>query len=178
MNTTRSDCLLGRLDRTGVPLLVARLGVGGMFAYLAIMKLRDPIEFLKQIREYAILPTDPPIFLNLTAIVLPWLELLCALLLLVGFWRRGAALLLNGMLAFFTPMLLWRALSIYRSGTVEAFCDVRFDCGCGTGEVYICRKLAENLLLQIGALIALFSMSQRFCFGRWFLRQRATIPGA
>ncbi|MEW6200194.1 MAG: MauE/DoxX family redox-associated membrane protein [Planctomycetota bacterium] len=160
-----------RLDRSGIPLLLARLGVGGMFAYLAIMKIRDPIEFLKQIREYGILPTEPPIFLNLTAVALPYLELLCAALLLIGLWRRGAALVLSGMLAFFTPMLLWRALGIYAGGGVGSFCDIKFDCGCGTGEVYICRKLAENLALQVGALIALLSASHRFCLSALFGRR-------
>lgn len=155
--------------------MLARLGLGGMFAYLAIMKLRDPIEFLKQVREYGILPTEPPIFLNLTAIALPYLELICAAFLLLGLWRRGAALLLGGMLAFFTPMLLWRAIGIYGEGGVASFCDVKFDCGCGTGEVYICRKVLENVALQLCSLIALFSASNRFSLSARLARRRS-IP--
>lgn len=165
--------LIRRLDDSGVPLLLARLAVGGMFAYTAIMKLRDPIEFLKQTREYHVLPTDPPLWLNLTAVAVPWLELICAVALLVGFWRRGAALVINGMLLFFTPMLAiraWHLLHDPASG-FTSYCAVIFQCGCGTPPTYICRKLAENIALQAGALIALFSASQRFCLSAWLVRR-------
>lgn len=171
-----SPGLIKRLDATGVPLVLARLGVGGMFAYLAVMKLLDdPFEFLKQIHAYGILPAQPPLFVNLTAAVLPWLELTCAAGLLLGVGVRGAALLFNGMLVFFTPTLLIRAIGIYTdpSSGVGTFCAVRFDCGCGTGEVYICNKLAENLALQLGALIALFSSSRLFCLSAMFTRRRS-----
>ena len=160
--------LIARIDATGVPLLLARLGVGGMFLYLAIMKLLDPIEFLKQIREYHVLPESVPIFLTLTATTLPWLEVLCAMAVLIGFWRRGAALLIAGMLAFFTPMLIWRAAGMVSSGEVATFCGACFDCGCGTGVVCICPKLAENFSLLAGALIVLFSRSNLLCLSRLF----------
>ncbi len=170
--------LIRRLDATGVPVLLARLGVGGMFAYLALMKLLDPVEFLKQIHAYRILPTNPPQLLNLTAVALPWLELVCALALIAGVARRGAALVITGMLLFFTPMLFLRAWGMYRdvANPVASFCGIRFDCGCGTGEVYICWKLAENLALQAGALIALFSASSRFSLGALLARGQAQAP--
>lgn len=170
--------LLRRIDATGVPLLVARLAVGGMFAYLAYMKMHDPIEFLKQTREYGILPLDPPIFLNLTAVALPWLEMACAAALVLGIARRGAALLIVGMLSFFTPMLLARAWGLYTApdSAFATFCGVKFDCGCGTGPVFICRKLAENIGLLVGALIILFSVSRRFCLATLFARARDIRP--
>lgn len=174
----RPRSLLKRIDATGVPLLLARLAVGGMFMYLAIQKLRDPLEYLKQTRDYHILPADPALWLNLTALVMPWLELTCAIALLLGIGRRGAALIINGMLLFFTSMLFLRALGMYHHpdpGIVyQSFCDVNFNCGCGTGVVFICSKLAENIALQIGALIALFSASHRFCLSAWLGRR----PGA
>lgn len=171
----RPRSLIGRIDSTGLPLLLARLGVGGMFAYLALMKILDPIEFLKLTRQYGVLPTSPPIFLNLTAVVVPWVEMVCALALLLGLGRRGAALLISVMLVFFTPMLVWHAWGLYTAADSRfaTFCAVRFDCGCGTGEVYICRKLAENLALQVGALIALLSVSERLCLSAWIRRRMA-----
>jgi uncharacterized membrane protein YphA (DoxX/SURF4 family) len=169
--------LIRRLDATGVPLLAARLFVGGMFAYLAVMKLRDPMNFLKQIHLYGILPTEPALYLNLTATILPWLELLCAAALLLGVFVRGAALTINGMLLFFTPMLFLRAWGIYQGGAAGPFCAIKFDCGCGTGEVFICSKLAENILLQIGALVALFSRSRRLCLSALCTRRACTLPG-
>jgi uncharacterized membrane protein YphA (DoxX/SURF4 family) len=170
-----SPGLIRRIDATGIPLLLARLGVGGMFAYLAYMKLRDPINFLKLTHEYGILPPDQPLFLNLAAVALPWLEMVCAVALLLGIGRRGAALLVTGMLLFFTPMLFLRAWGMYTAvgHPFTTFCAVKFDCGCGTGEVFICPKLAENVVLLLGALIALFSASRRFCLEGLFTRRRA-----
>ncbi len=170
-----SPGLICRIDATGIPLLLARLGVGGMFAYLAYMKLRDPINFLKLTHEYGILPPDQPLFLNLTAVALPWLEMVCAVALLLGAGRRGAGLLVTGMLLFFTPLLILRAHGLYTAtgSAFATFCAVKFDCGCGTGEVLICPKLAENLALLAGALIALFSTSRRFCLENLFTRRRA-----
>ncbi len=154
-----------RIDNTGVPLLLARLFVGGMFAYLSYMKMQDPINFLKMVHQYGVLPVDPPLYLNLTAVVIPWLEMLCAVALLLGVYVRGAAVTALGMLLFFTPMLLIHALGLFHdpARAFASFCAVKFDCGCGTGEVYICRKLTENIALMVGAAIALFSGSRRFC---------------
>ncbi len=169
--------LLRRLDDTGIPLLLARLAVGGLFAYLAILKLRDPIEFLKLTKQYGVLPLDPPIFLNLTVVVMPWLELLCAAALLLGVARRGAALVLAGLLLFFTPMLALHANTLLlTTGKFASYCAVKFDCGCGTGEVFICRKLAENAVLLLATLAALFSASRRYCLASLF-RRTASSPG-
>ncbi|MBK9120380.1 MAG: hypothetical protein IPM18_12380 [Phycisphaerales bacterium] len=160
----RPRSLLGKIDRSGVPLLLARLGVGGWFAYLAILKIMAPANFLKTLRGFEVLPTEPPFLMHAVVIVLPWLELLCAAAVVLGIWRRGAALLINGMLLYFTPLLALHAATLLsdpaRAGEFAWYCAVKFDCGCGTGETYICTKLAENLALQVGALIILFSRSR------------------
>ncbi len=165
--------VLARLDRTGIPLLLARLFVGGMFAYLAIMKLIDPINFLKLTHQYGVLPDSMPVLLNLTAIVMPWLELLCAVALLLGLTTRGAALVAVALLLFFTPMLGLHAWKLYADPArhFAAFRAVKFDCGCGTGEVFICRKLTENVALLLAALIPLFSASRRFCLDALLARR-------
>jgi uncharacterized membrane protein YphA (DoxX/SURF4 family) len=168
--------LIRRLDATGVPQLLARLAVGGMFAYLSYMKLRDPINFLKLTRNYGVVPPHPPIFLNLIAVAMPCLEMVCAVALLLGIARRGAALLVSGMLLFFTPMLFVRAWGMLTApgSAFATFCAVKFDCGCGTGEVFICGKLAENIALLLGALLVLFSNSQRFCLAALWSSARPT----
>ena len=43
-----------------------------------------------------------------------------------------------------------------------AFCDIAFDCGCGTGVVNVCSKLAQNWTLIVMALVALLVPSRRF----------------
>jgi hypothetical protein len=52
------------------------------------------------------------------------------------------------MMAWFTGLILSRGLNIMTIKAIS-FCAVKFDCGCGTGEVFVCHKLAENLGLLI-----------------------------
>ena len=58
------------------------------------------------------------------------------------------------MLASLTSIVVLRALEIYRAGTL-AFCSIRFDCGCGSGDILICAKLVENTALCLLALAVL-----------------------
>lgn len=126
--------------------------VGGYFIYMGALKAQEPAEFLKVIRTYEL--TGTPIVLNLVAGTLPWFEIFCGLLLVLGLGVRGTALVLLLMLTPLTALVLHRALEMQEAGGL-AFCAVRFDCGCGTGEVGICRKLAENgLLILFGLWLA------------------------
>ena len=73
-----------------------------------------------------------------------------------------SALLLLLMLVPFTVVVLKRALAISDLQHI-AFCAVRFDCGCGAGEVLICRKLVENGLLILLAILPLVGLGRRLC---------------
>jgi hypothetical protein len=46
----------------------------------------------------------------------------------------------------FTGVVFHRALLLQAAQNIP-FCAVKFDCGCGTGEEFVCRKLLENFLL-------------------------------
>ncbi len=144
---------------THVAMILARLIVGGVFVWLSIGKIQQPATFLKLIREYQLLPEQPAYAMNLTAIILPWVELLCGLLMVFGYWLRGASLMIFGLLVFFTGAVAYRAIGIYNDGGI-AFCDIKFDCGCGGGEIPICDKLRENTALTGLAFIALVSNSR------------------
>ena len=93
-------------------------------------------------------------FLGSSWLLLPWLEIFTAGALLTGRAVRGSALICLGMLLPFSGAILRRALALHAAqGT--AFCAIRFDCGCGTGEVVICHKLIENSLLILLSLLLL-----------------------
>jgi uncharacterized membrane protein YphA (DoxX/SURF4 family) len=127
-----------------IALVAARWFLGALFLYLGWKKAMDPVGFLKLVRQYNAIQT--PLLLNLVAATLPWFEVFCGLLLLLGVAVRGAATLLVAMLVPFTLLILQRALALHAAGDI-AFCAIKFDCGCGGGEVLICRKLIENTLL-------------------------------
>lgn len=139
-------------------LILARIVVGGGYLYLGFVKVADPVGFLKAIRQYDML--EASLWLNLTAVVLPWIEVCCGAFLLTGFAVRGAALVSLAMLLPFTSMVLRRALQLQAAGSL-AFCDVRFDCGCGGGVIAICHKLTENGLLIGLSLLLLLASSRR-----------------
>lgn len=124
--------------------LFARWLVGAAFLYFGLHKALHPVEFLKLARQYDL--TENPFLLNSLAAALPWFEVFCGLLLLAGIAVRGTALMLAIMLIPFTWVVFHRALLLEAARNIP-FCAVSFDCGCGSGEEFICRKLAENLVL-------------------------------
>lgn len=151
-----------RLLASGHASLAARIVLGAVFLYLGITKALDPIGFLKLVRQFDLLP---PLALNLVAAVVPWCEILFGALLLAGRLTRGAALVSLLMLVAFTAAIVLRAVALHRTGTA-AFCSLRFDCGCGTGEVLVCLKLIENAGLCLLAALILFTPEHPFPFRR------------
>jgi len=134
--------------------LAARLVLGGLFIYMGLAKALHPVDFLKLVREYELF--DNYFLLNFVAASLPWFEVFCGLLLVLGIAVRGSALAVLAMLAPFTVVVILRALDIAHTEG-KPFCAVKFDCGCGTGEILICRKIAENFLLMLMCAWLLYS---------------------
>ena len=152
MSTADASCWKTRAAATG--LVLARWILGALFLYMGLSKALHPVDFLKLIRQYDLVQSHT--LLNLIAATLPWFEALCGLLLLTGVAVRGSALLLVAMLVPFTIIVARRALAMHATGTIP-FCAIKFDCGCGAGEVFICRKLAENTLLTLLAAALIFA---------------------
>ena len=146
---------------------IARMGLGAFFIYMGLSKALHPEGFLKLVRAYDIVPV--PLLLNTIAAALPWFEAVCGLFLLLGVAVRGTAFVVASMLVPFTVLVAWRAAELAAEGAI-AFCAVKFDCGCGAGEVFICGKIGENLSLLILAVL-LFSGR-----GRWAALRHDLLP--
>jgi len=84
--------------------IVARLILAGIFIYASLDKIAHPAAFAKDVYNYQILPD---VLINLTALVLPWLELFLGLCLLAGIWLPGAVLTANGLLIVFLAALVF-----------------------------------------------------------------------
>jgi uncharacterized membrane protein YphA (DoxX/SURF4 family) len=87
-----------------IALIAARLAMAGIFIYASIDKIAHPAAFAKDVYNYQILPDA---WVNLTALVLPWLELVLGLCLLAGVWMHGALLAANGLLLVFFAALVF-----------------------------------------------------------------------
>jgi hypothetical protein len=96
------------------PLLFwVRLVFGVIFVAASIDKILQPAAFARMIYNYQILPGA---IINVTAIVLPWVELVLGGLLILELWVPGAVFLANLLLlAFFGSLLfnLSRGLDIH-----------------------------------------------------------------
>lgn len=84
--------------------LFARLILGGVFVYASFDKILHPAAFAKAVYNYQILPDG---LINLTAIILPWLELVLGSFLIIGLWLPGTAVICNLLLLTFTGALLF-----------------------------------------------------------------------
>jgi len=84
--------------------LPVRLYLGFVFIYACLHKIADPGAFALDVATYQMLPLS---LVNLTALVLPWVELLAGVMIVLAFRTRTAALLLAGMMVMFMVALGW-----------------------------------------------------------------------
>ena len=93
-----------------------QIALGLFFAVAALPKLVDPPSFAHMIYNYRLVPGA---FLNLMALVMPWLELLAGLALILGIWTRASAGLVGALLLVFIAVI---SLNLARGNAI--------DCGC------------------------------------------------
>ena len=156
-------------------LLFARLIVGGLMIYVSIGKLQDPVAFLKVVKLYEIVPVEWHVALNSIAVIVPWIELLGGAALLVGVGLRGTGAVMFVMLIVFSMAITMRTRQIM-DAEGKLFMQVKFDCGCGTGEQIIWLKLLENAGLILLALLITLSNSRFLCLSRWVYRAKPQPP--
>lgn len=97
--------------------LALRLLLGGFFVYASLDKIESPAAFAKAVYQWQI---GGPVAANLVAVTLPWIELVAGLLLVVGVWRREAAMVIALMLVVF----------VVAAGSVMARGIDVLNCGC------------------------------------------------
>ena len=117
--------------------LVVRLGLGCLFLWSSLSKIRQPYDFLSSVYDYQLVG---PKLGMLTAMTLPWLELLVSLCLLGGIFVSGALLTSIAMTSMFTFVLSW---ALYRG--------LEISCGCfGSGTELISYSI---LIRALGILL-------------------------
>jgi uncharacterized membrane protein YphA (DoxX/SURF4 family) len=103
--------------------LVIRLGLGCLFLWSSLPKIRQPYDFLSSVYNYELIG---PKLGMLTAMTLPWLELLVGVCLVGGIFVSGALLASMGMAAMFTFVL---ASVLYRGLEISCGCFSTSDAG-------------------------------------------------
>jgi len=110
---------------------VSRLIVGGVFIYASLDKILQPDQFARIIFNYHLVPAP---LINITALILPWVEFGAGLFLVFGIWPRAAGLILTGLVVVFLLAL-----------SINWLRGVDLECGCFT--------VSSRAKGSIGALI-------------------------
>ena len=123
-------------------LLIIRSLLAFIFIYAGAEKISDPDGFAVSISNYRLLPVWS---LNIFAITLPWIEVICGILLLFGVAVKENSAIIFSMLLVFTMAII---ISLFRGLSI--------DCGCfGKGSQIGLLKLGENLLMIVGTVLLL-----------------------
>ncbi|OQY02381.1 MAG: hypothetical protein B6I26_00635 [Desulfobacteraceae bacterium 4572_130] len=83
---------------------ITRFILAIMFFYASYDKILYPTAFAKIVYSYQILPD---FFVNITAIVLPWLEFVLGVFLIAGFYIQGSAIITNILLIIFMGAIIF-----------------------------------------------------------------------
>lgn len=135
--------------------LCLRLALGAVLIYASAGKLLHPHEFSVQVQAYHMLPD---VLVNVTAVWLPWLELLLGASLISGRLSEGAAVLTSALFAAF-----WLAL------LANYFRGINVDCGCFSTAAANEPGEAAPMLWYIGRdalLLALALLTAKVRLGR------------
>jgi len=137
--------------------LLVRTGLGAVFIWASWDKIWHPVEFAAIVSNYNILPDAA---VNMAALVLPWIELVCGLLLLGGRLVPGAVFLLDGLLLIF---ILAGGFNLYRGLDINCGCfSVSPDAG-GAARFNLVRN---SLLLSAGIWLLIYTARQAVPTGR------------
>ena len=112
-----------------------RLVLGFFFIYASLGKIAHPAQFAEAIANYRLAPY---VLLNLTAVLLPWVEFITGLFLIIGFKSHTSVIVIGVLLVIFEVMIL---INIYRGAPISCGC---FDSG---GEPIGWEKVLEDALM-------------------------------
>ncbi|WP_320040367.1 MauE/DoxX family redox-associated membrane protein [uncultured Desulfobacter sp.] len=101
---------------TGIIEWGLRLLLGGAFIFASWHKIVSPDQFATILYGYAVFPHQ---MINVLAIVMPFVELVCGITLIIGRFKRSGLLLINAMLVGFILLISFNLIRGHE-----------FDCGC------------------------------------------------
>lgn len=119
--------------------LISRWILGGTFVYASLCKIYMPMQFARSVEAYQLVPDTAA---RLIAVFLPWMELVCGLLLLIGLFTPGSIRFVAAMLILFIGAI-----------SIDLIRGIDIDCGCitncFTGESEDAGGLVGTLLRDI-----------------------------
>ena len=127
-------------------LAAARIALGAVFLYAGITKIADPAGFSQAVYNYHLLPSW---LVNMTAIILPWVEVVAGTCLVLGLWIPGGALIISTLLFIFIIAL---GLNLTRGLDIACGC---FSTSPAAGKITWWYLLRDSSLLAAALLVLL-----------------------
>jgi putative oxidoreductase len=93
-----------------------QIALGAIFVAAALPKISDPPSFAHMIYNYRVLPGG---LINISALVMPWVELLAGIALILGVWVKPARWIIALLLVTFMTAI---TINLARGNAI--------DCGC------------------------------------------------
>ena len=132
---------------------ILRLYLALIFIFSGLDKINDLNGFAQSIENYKILPLY---LINITAIIIPWIEVVAGSLLLLGIWIKENSVIILALLLVFTAALI-----------IALAKGLNINCGC-QGAAYAKRigiaKILENIAYIIVAVVGIKYPRQKLTF--------------
>ena len=137
--------------------LRVQIALGIIFVVAAWPKIADPPAFAHMIFNYRILPGS---MINLSALTMPWVELLAGLCLILGIWTRAARTIVAVLLIVFMIAI---AFNLFRGNAI--------DCGCF--DVSAAGKTHEERIQDMWLVLLRDAGMLLMCAQLWWAGRRA-----
>jgi len=124
----------------------SRVALALVFLAAAPQKIFAPADFAASVGSYLILPD---VLINFTALTLPWLEMVVAILLLCRVWTGPALLLANAMLVVF----LGAIVSAHLRG-IDLSCGCFSSASSDSGDDMVMYIVRDVLFVVLGLVAA------------------------
>lgn len=136
-----------------------QIALGIVFAAAAIPKIADPPAFAHMVYNYRMVPGGA---VNGIALVLPWVELLAGIALVLGVWKREAAILAGLLLVFFIAAI---GFNLARGHAIDCGCfDLR---SAGKSREELLSDMRWVLIRDVGLLLLVAQVATATRTPRW-----------
>ena len=144
--------------------LAARLILGVIFILSGVAKIGEPAAFAKEIANYNMMPNY---LINIWALTLPWIELICGLFLMVGIRLKANSIVSSGLYLIFNIAIAYAMLQ-----------GLNINCGCHAAllaEQVGFPKIFQNTSLLLLSLNLFFNNNNKFTLENIVIKELQTL---
>ncbi|MCO5251732.1 MAG: DoxX family membrane protein [Candidatus Kapabacteria bacterium] len=144
-----------KILESGIPTTIARIIVGYIFLSYGIGKIANPTLFVSEIANYDLVPNFS---LNMIAMILPWVETICGVLLITGVKVKANSYITASMMFVF----VFAVIAAMARGL-----DINCGCSSTNPQKVGFPKLIENLALLAISIFNIYFPKSRFSLDKF-----------